>query len=62
MLPTLPSVWVLLVLAAGLGACGGIYTVPSRGIAADMDASRGAGSAALLHNDLLDRSGSDVAR
>ncbi len=47
----LPASSVLIFLAVGLGACGGAYTVPSRGIDADIQASHGSSSATLYHND-----------
>lgn len=49
----LPASSVILLLSIGLSACGGAYTVPSRGIDADIQASRGSGSATLFHNNTL---------
>lgn len=44
----LPAVSLIVFLAAGLGGCGGAYTTPSRGIDADIQASRGSGTASLV--------------
>lgn len=58
----LPAASSILLLAAGLSACGGAYTPPSRGIATDIQASRASGSATLLPSDNLNFRDSDFAR
>lgn len=58
----LPASPVLLFLSVALSACGGAYTVPSRGIDADIQASHGSSSATLFHNDTLNFGDSAFAR
>ncbi|HXY99611.1 MAG TPA: hypothetical protein VEI03_06395 [Stellaceae bacterium] len=56
-----PAALSILLLAAGLSACGGAYTSPSQGIAADIQASRLNGSASLVPSANLNFRDSDFA-
>jgi hypothetical protein len=58
----LPAASLILLLAAGLSACGGAYTTPSRGIDSDIQASRMTGSASLIPSNNLNFRDSGFAR
>jgi hypothetical protein len=53
----------LVLLGLGICACGSAYTVPSRGIAADISGTQGTGSASLGRSwGTLDFRDSDLSR
>lgn len=56
-----PAALSALLLAAGLTGCGGAYTTPSQGVAADIQASRSSGSASLVPNNNINFRDSDFA-
>ena len=58
----LPAASLLFLLAAELSACGGAYTMPSRGIDADIQASRATSSATLFPSDAVHFRDTDLSR
>jgi hypothetical protein len=47
-------------IALAVGACGGAYTIPARGIEADIQASRNTSSASINRSDALNFRDSDL--